>query len=71
MNLSSPTPVSDSAASSWAPGSWRVCGLSSLGQTLDPNKSDDEFMSKGPETAGYIVLPSGEHDTDLTQLITF
>ncbi len=55
----------------WEPGSWRVCGLSSLGRTLDPDKSDDEFMGKGPEEAGYVVLPSGRHDSDLTQLITY
>ncbi|MDO7877735.1 hypothetical protein Q5H93_23565 [Hymenobacter sp. ASUV-10] len=55
----------------WAPGNWRVCGLSSLGRTLYPDKSDDEFMTNGPETAGYVVLPSGAHDADLTQLITF
>ncbi|QDK82634.1 hypothetical protein EXU85_30110 [Spirosoma sp. KCTC 42546] len=55
----------------WAHDSWRVCGLSSLGRTLDTKVPDDDFVDEGPETAGYLVLPSGEHDPDLTKLITF
>lgn len=55
----------------WLTESWRVCGLSSLGRTLDAEQADEDFVDDGPETAGYVVLPSGIHDTDLTQLITF
>lgn len=55
----------------WAPGSWRVCGLSSLGQSLDANTPDEDFADNGPENAGWVVLPTGERTPDLTQLITF
>jgi len=55
----------------WAPGAWRVCGLSSLGQSLDPTTPDEDFVDEGPEAAGYVVLPSGEHTPDLTHLIAF
>jgi hypothetical protein len=55
----------------WAPGSWRVCGLSSLGQNLDASIPDEDFADNGPENAGYVVLPTGEQTKDLTRLITF
>ncbi|QKG51827.1 hypothetical protein [Hymenobacter sp. BRD67] len=55
----------------WAPDNWRVCGLSSLGRSLDATNPDEDFVDDGPEAAGYVVLPSGEHDPDLTQLIAF
>ena len=55
----------------WVPGSWRACGLSSLGRTLDPETPDEDFVDEGPEKAGYVVLPSGTHDSDLTRLIAF
>jgi GTPase SAR1 family protein len=55
----------------WSPGNWRVCGLSSLGQSLDPEVANDDFVDNGPENAGYVVLSAGEHTPDLTQLITF
>jgi GTPase SAR1 family protein len=53
----------------WQPGSWRVCGLSSLGQTLSSDVANEDFVDNGPENAGYVVLPSGEYTPDLTQLI--
>lgn len=55
----------------WQPVSWRVCGLSSLGQTLHAEVADEDFVDHGPENAGYVVLPDGLHTPDLTQLITF
>jgi GTPase SAR1 family protein len=55
----------------WNPTSWRVCGLSSLGRTLDTKLPDEDFVDEGPDTMGYVVLPSGKHDSDLTRLITF
>jgi hypothetical protein len=53
----------------WQPDSWRVCGLSSLGRHLDPEVADEDFVDDGPENAGYVVLPTGEHTPDLTRLI--
>jgi hypothetical protein len=63
--------LADFLAAVWAPGSWRVLGLSSLGRTLDPVVPDEDFVDDGPAAAGYVVLPTGEHHPDLTQLITF
>lgn len=55
----------------WQASSWRVCGLSSLGRSLDPEVPNEEFVDEGPENAGYVVLPSGESTPDLTRLIAF
>lgn len=55
----------------WLPTSWRVCGLSALGQDLDTDTPDEEYADAGPENAGFVVLPSGEQTPDLTHLIRF
>ncbi|UOF20795.1 TRAFAC clade GTPase domain-containing protein [Pseudomonas syringae] len=46
-----------------------VQGLSALGRTLVPNSSDMDYVVQGPEHFGYVVLPNGQHDPDLTQPI--
>jgi hypothetical protein len=50
----------------WHDESVFVIGLSSLERPLDPRKSDEEFISKGPESFGYIIQPDGMRNADLT-----
>lgn len=63
--------LAEFAAAVWAPGQWRVCGLSSLGRSLDARVPDEDFVDEGPAAAGYVVLPTGEATPDLTCLLTF
>lgn len=46
-----------------------MLGLSALGRTLTPNNSDMDYIAQGPEHFGYVVLPDGQHTSDLTQPI--
>ena len=34
-----------------------------------PTEADEEYAAMGPERHGYVVLPTGERDSDLTGLI--
>lgn len=56
--------------SSWHPGSLRFVGLSAQGRPLREEQPDEGFIDSGPESMGYIVLPNGEHDPDLTRLVS-
>ncbi|MBR7197564.1 hypothetical protein [Pseudomonas sp. 14A] len=58
--------------SSFIHGLWAepfVLGLSALGRALAPNCSDMDYVAQGPEHFGYVVLPNGQHTSDLTQPI--
>lgn len=50
----------------WQQESMVVLGLSSTGRSLDREKPDLDFMLEGPHTQGYVVLPNGVTDDDLT-----
>ncbi len=43
-----------------------VLGLSALGRRLDKTKSDMEYVNRGSESFGYMVLENGTHCDDLT-----
>lgn len=43
-----------------------IVGLSSLERPLDPKVRDEEYVSRGPEQFGYVVLPDGQISPDLT-----
>jgi hypothetical protein len=43
-----------------------VVGLSALGRSLDKKVRDEEFVARGSEQFGYVVLPNGEQSSDLT-----
>ena len=51
-------------ASSWKTPA--IFGLSSLERPLDPILQDTSYVSRGPEQFGFVVLPDGRRDTDLT-----
>jgi hypothetical protein len=50
----------------WAPASRVILGLSSSGRPLLRDEPDEDFMLQGPERQGYVVLPEGQEDSDLT-----
>lgn len=43
-----------------------VLGLSSLGRPLIPKNRDVDYAALGPEQFGYVVLPDGQRNSDLT-----
>lgn len=43
-----------------------VFGLSALERPLSPHNRDTDYVARGPEQFGYIVLPNGERSPDLT-----
>lgn len=56
-------------ATNWQSDAVRIVGLSSLERTLSEDVVDAEFVDCGPEAFGYVVLPDGRHDEDLTLAI--
>ncbi|HHQ4663739.1 MULTISPECIES: TRAFAC clade GTPase domain-containing protein [Aeromonas] len=48
-----------------------ILGLSALGQALSPRDPNDEYSNRGPEQFGYVVLPDGQHSSDLTLPIQY
>ena len=50
--------------SRWAEPS--ILGLSALGRPLSRHDRDMEYAARGPEQFGYVVLPDGQHSTNLT-----
>ena len=43
-----------------------VIGLSALGRALSKTDTDQEYAILGPEEFGYVVLPNGVKNTDIT-----
>lgn len=43
-----------------------VIGLSALERALSKTDADMEYAIRGPEEFGYVVLPNGEKNTDIT-----
>jgi hypothetical protein len=48
-----------------------IMGLSALGQSLDMEDENDEYISSGPEKFGYVVHPDGKSDSDITLPIKY
>ncbi|RAP56858.1 hypothetical protein [Oleiagrimonas sp. MCCC 1A03011] len=44
----------------------KVIGLSALERALSKTDADREYAIRGPEEFGYVVLPNGEKNTDIT-----
>ena len=62
--------LADFILTNWAQDHGRILGLSSLGKALRDGHADIEYLDKGPEHFGYIVLPNGERSPDLTLPVT-
>jgi hypothetical protein len=43
-----------------------VMGLSALERALSNRDADQEYAIRGPEEFGYVVLPNGVKNTDIT-----
>jgi hypothetical protein len=54
----------DFIESTWAGAS--VIGLSALERPLSPRERDSDYVTRGPEQFGYVILPSGDRSPDLT-----
>lgn len=54
----------DFVASNWEDS--LVLGLSALGRALDNQEPDEDYIAKGSEQFGYVVLEDGTHSSDLT-----
>lgn len=53
----------------WDERNLDIVGLSSTGKTLSDKKPDDEYLNNSPEDFGYVILPNGKKEKDLTVLI--
>jgi hypothetical protein len=62
--------VADFVQSTWAPEAHLVLGIAALGRSLDPIEPDVDFLTAGPETNGYLVLPDGQSTPDLTLAVS-
>ncbi|WP_417447384.1 hypothetical protein [Kangiella sp.] len=51
-------------ASNWK--SPEIYGLSALGRPLSIDSPDEEYEIQGPEEFGYVILPDGSHNKDIT-----
>ncbi|MDT4863894.1 hypothetical protein FQZ97_986240 [compost metagenome] len=54
---------------SFVRGNWTsptVIGLSALERALSKTDADQEYATRGPEEFGYVVLPNGVKNTDIT-----
>ena len=45
---------------------WLAVGVSALGRALDKREPDQEYISRGSEEFGYVVLEDGRQSEDLT-----
>lgn len=54
----------DFVTSNWE--NFSVLGLSALGRALNEEKPDDEYIARGSEQFGYVVLEDGTESPDLT-----
>lgn len=41
-------------------------GLSALEKALSKTESNEEYATRGPEEFGYVILPDGKKDKDIT-----
>ena len=58
--------LADFIDATWSANAVQIIGLSSLGKTLSPDKSDEEYLDEGPQSFGFVVLPDGSRQPDLT-----
>lgn len=54
----------------WDKKSRVVLGVAALGRPLLPDKADVDFIIDGPERQGYVVLPDGQQNPDLTLAVS-
>lgn len=62
--------VADYCAAHWAAAMLSIVGLSAQGRALHKDQEATDFVDSGPQQMGWLVTPEGEHDGDLTRLLT-
>ncbi|MFI5386994.1 MAG: hypothetical protein ACHQ50_12845 [Fimbriimonadales bacterium] len=58
--------VASFVEANWVQEARVTIGLSSLGKNLSETQEDEEFVNCGPHQQGFVVLPDGQIQTDLT-----
>jgi hypothetical protein len=53
----------------WSENQMQIVGLSSLGKDLNKDKADNEYAIKGPEEFGFIILPNGKQEEDISKIL--
>lgn len=53
----------------WNEDALEFIGLSSQGRVLSVGEPDEDFVSQGPGQHGYVVMPDGTADADLTGMV--
>lgn len=59
----------DLICTNWGKHEFSFLGLSSQEFSLDTQEAKDKYLDELPENHGYLVLPDGSKDKDLTKLI--
>ena len=54
----------------WAPDSRVILGVAATGRPLLRDEPDLDFILEGPERQGYVVLPDGTENSDLTLAVS-
>jgi hypothetical protein len=62
--------VADFVVAHWTGRPPAVVGLSAQGQALSKDDEAANFVDQGPQQMGWLVLPDGTRDPDLTRLLT-
>lgn len=62
--------LSNFIADVWGKEQYQITGLSALGRDLDKTNPDKDYQKLGPESFGYIILPNGNREDDITQILT-
>lgn len=58
--------VASYIAANWPEQRHSIVGVSALGNALSADAPNENFINEGPEQFGYVVLPDGVVDKDLT-----
>ncbi|WP_283814034.1 hypothetical protein [Afipia massiliensis] len=58
--------LSSFVKTNWVDDRVEVLGLSALEKSLQPDQADADYIDKGPENFGYVVLSDGRRDADLS-----
>lgn len=53
----------------WDNTGFRVLGMSAQGRPLDDDEPAPDYLDEGPQRMGWLVMPDGTQDSDLTLLV--
>lgn len=59
----------DFIKSNWHPEKLHILGLSAQGFSLDLPENKEKYQTLGPHNFGYIIMPDGTMENDITELI--